>query len=135
MSREVSAAGTSLWAAPERAYLEDQTGKGHWEFSGYFPNLMGRLGPWEEPVTPSWVPDPEGPLLHHEVVNRLNGAGGAGEGQHEMVPERREEGPHSPHPPNTYTGSHTCTHPLTPDTDAHKTDTYHTTHTYLYTYT
>lgn len=117
MSREGSAAGTSLWAALERAYLEDQAGRGHWEFSGYFPNLMGRLGPWEEAVTPSWVPDPEGPLLHHEVVNRLNGAGrGRGGAAHDGP---REEGGRSTFPPSSQ-HIYGLTHVYTPPHPRHR---------------
>lgn len=113
MSREGSAAGTSLWAAPERANSEDQAGKGHWEFSGYFPNLMDRLGPWEAAMTPSWVPDSEGLLLHHEVVSRLNGAGrGRGDGP-------REEGGRSTFPPSSQ-HIYGLTHVYTPPRPRHR---------------
>ena len=64
--------GASLWAAPERAHLEDQAHKGHWGFSGYFSNLMDLHDPWGQPVAPSWVPDPHSPLqtMPHEVVSK-----------------------------------------------------------------
>ena len=37
-----------------------------------FSNLMDLHDPWGEPVAPSWVPDPNGPLqtLPHKMVNK-----------------------------------------------------------------
>lgn len=119
----------SLWLLQRYPHLEDQAREGNWGVGGFFPNLMGLLDPWEEPVALSWVPHPDTPSLPPDSSRKRRWQikwGGVSLLSGKTVPEGKGAVP--PNRDMLYRPTHMYT-PLHPTRDIYETDTHHMTYT------